>query len=944
MLILLALGSSIPISYGICGGNLNGYLYDATPIMANPVLKFPDSKGEYEYYVKICQDLEKTDISDPNQKQFGANAMRRRIKDNKYESIGFHDTQTYDYKVEKNPKDGFIIKTIAQSLDPESEVRLYNFVIEVQCTNDTSTEIYGEPMIWSLDEQLFVTLSYKNIYGCPKETTPPTPQPTPDPKCEKLYRSTLVYPYGINISLANMNYGPHGYPVVIDKNTFAIIQPCGETECPSEMTCSGASRSGIWVCEYVSSTPHEVCKAYGTIPSEIETLHEDPDEGVHIEYSMSNTQTKVDLSCDFQIRDSVYIQKASWDEISTLSLVLRTTHACAQPLITPNYTMCKAHLSDPTHEFDFDLTKYNKENGYTFRVDIPKWNRTKDNTFIVYQPCDPLLCPGTICPDATGGTLWLCYENYDKTSVCYDYGLYDEKINIELFSYGSVYQGVSVAYDGTQDRDTHFRYICDKSVPAGEVRFNDTVNIMSPFDDLSLVAYTSDICFDPLPTKTPVPTISPMPTKSQTPTKQPGPTPWVPPVPQPTKSPVPPSNPQQIAYTSNGTHSIQFDTKNIDIKSSVTIKNSATSDSTPMEVYLHPFRDSGCPDGKTCPYSEFPTASAYGCWKVNNIDTCYPLMLSRYGFTTSLIGSNLESGAKLTTNGMYAASLYLNAKCDQSVSGYAIDNDAIWSSPDSFTLNLRSSQACPSAQVTPIFPTPPPQPTEQPGPLPSTFVHEGRVYYDLETFSKIEMLHMKFSADMPNHNAKANQIVDFYYHPTQLLECPSKDNCTSQQATAWKCWDSTEIANQKVCVAIADLRYGLELNQDDFQYEGGYASYRLVVNAQCDPDFIELQVEGTATETINREVNVFVRHKTFCPGSFTKSTTGGAIFLLIVFGGFSLYIIVGSMYKFIREGKVAIPNEIFWMEFALYVQTGFRFITCRPITSLGASADAYQQI
>lgn len=116
----------------------------------------------------------------------------------------------------------------------------------------------------------------QTVYGCPTNTSLPTPTPTvsPYPQSEYIFYDPDDSHYGLQFSLYDLNGGPHGIRVPLQiRNVpgerILFYQPFERTECPG-VTCD-ETFSSAWVClENLSS-----CYSHGDFDPRLNvTLHD----------------------------------------------------------------------------------------------------------------------------------------------------------------------------------------------------------------------------------------------------------------------------------------------------------------------------------------------------------------------------------------------------------------------------------------------------------------------------------------------------------------------------------------------------------------------------------------------------------------------------------------------------------------------------------------------
>ena len=919
-----------PVEYLRCGVNWNGVKYDVSKIAElNQTFEFTDETNDYHYYVSLCDDLKQMPLG--VDAQFGVNGIRMNVDTKFYEPIAFHDTQTYDLFDGTDPESGFVIRTAAQATDPESKFKFYYLTFVFMPGENASVEP-SSTFMFEDEEILNIAIQFETSYAKPTKVDPPPAPPLP-PTCKKLWNSDKVYPYGIFLNLDDLAFGPHGYPVTFDddKDTIALYQPCGYSKCPTDFDCGNYTTASAWVCNRSMK-----CEGFSQPKVDFKMLHEDPDEGIRVDYQgLDDNTVTVDTLCDFELRSGlVYINSADLKDPSTLHIRMHSNSACMQPLEQVQPTGCQAHLNDSQYAVDVDLTKYNQDDGWRFDVTNEKFNASKH--WAVVQPCAALGCPGDDCGDSTGATVWLCENNADGSSKCLDYGLFRNSVTVESYLPTTISKGISINYKGSNNRNTHIRLQCNWTGTPGELAFSS--NLDSQSGGISLYAYSRDVCVGPEPK--PVPTQTPSPTPSQTLTpgpETPTPTPagWYPPEPQPTQSPKPIGQTQPTIYIANETHSIMADLMDFTYSKDVTIKYGTQKASAKLQFY--PFNSKN-PPAQYQPKGLY-SADAWLCWESN----CYPMMKgTEYGISYNNKSRNLQS-VTFTANSFFDTVFEVTVKCNENAKNPVSDQIVNFDGNNKYSITTEWSQICPRTEIQPVFPPEPVTPTPAPAPQPYPISYADEEYsYDFSNLGQ-STVSMRVQVGL------SYEDTVFSFDPDGLIECPIGSECRGvEKATAWKCWEDA-VTKKMSCLALADVRYAPQsITASSVVYNGGYGGYQLEMMLNCNPDASDnnYTLSEVAFEE-NEYVTVNLFSKAFCTGRGIKrnSATGGAVFLLILILISISYIIIGVTYNFIKHGVIAIPGQGFFNEFASCVATGFSYVICRKqIVNVGQASATYDTI
>ena len=898
-----------------CGFNYNGNLFDVSEIAKlGKVFIFNDTHSDYTYYVRLCDDLTDEQYPPTARKQFGVNGVRVNLQTNFTEPIAFHDTQEYDLS-ETRPEEGFIIQTSAQTSDPETTFPFITVTFMFTPGEENSTEPVTYQFFEEDDHHFNVLLIFVTAYAKPQKAEIP-PDPVLPPTCKQVYYSNMVYPFGISLNLADLNYGPHGFPITFDDDpdTIALYQPCGFSTCPTDFDCLDYKTASAWKCNRSM-----ICEGFSTPKVEFNLLKEDIDEGFRLTYEkQDDNNIIVDTVCDFDLSENEFRFEASkMYNHSSMHFRIHSGIACMQALENNNPNQCKATLNDTMYSLDLDLSNYNKEDGIQFDVYNSKWGSIKH--WIVAQPCGPLVCPGDNCPNSTGATIYLCQENADKSTLCYDYGLYRNPVDIEIYR-SSLDNGVLWQYQGNNDRSSEIRVTCNWDLKKGELQFENRLSYEGD-NKILLWAQTRDVCVG----KEPVPEPTPAPTPTTVP---------YPPIPEPTKSPQPVGQTYPTVYVNNNTHSIIFDLQEFQWQKKMDI--SIYFASREGEVLSSPFNPKRCPNGYHC--QGLNRADFWLCWLGN----CYPMMLGNTnGINYSSQGGKM-TGVYVTSNGYYDTKLTLSISCDEEVmkknSGeIEVIGDVSFDGDNGYTIYTTWSKACPRKEIYPDFPEPvsPLTPTPTPNPAPLDIQYYDREYgfsfsdFNSQTRKKtIENMIFHITGDTYQN---ASLIID----PIGSIKCPDNAECAGvEYASAWKCWKDV-ITKEPKCASLADSRYETkQITYSQIEYSSGYNGYDLILNLNCNEDIDpkEYNISQSATEdTTKNTVYMLMSSSAFCKGrgiSINK-VTGGAVFLFIVFIVTFSYIVGGILYNFFTIGKIEIPHLRFWTAFYLYFCAGFYAATCR---------------
>ena len=552
------------------------------------------------------------------------------------------------------------------------------------------------------------------------------------------------------------------------------------------------------------------------------------------------------------------------------------------------------------------------------------------------QPCDALPCPGDICPDSTGATIWVCHDNMDGTNVCYDYGLFRNLPEIEKFSM-HLSQGVSVTYKGTDDRNTHLKITCNKELPKGQLVFSPKIGI-SHGDDISLYAQSSDVCVEEPPTMTPQPTVSPMPTA--TPGPQPG---WAPPMPNARTQPVSPGITDPLVQASNGTHQVSFDLRSLTLEDGAMEVTKGT-DRAPFKLRLHPFELRGAPEGWGEETPSGVQGDGWACFtpRGGSGPKCLPVMVGpQNGYDLRAPTHGQIRTVTASFEGYFDTRFEINFQCSKDP--FALEGSVQFDGQRVYTATVKGSGACPQPISEPVFPPPPPSETPKPAEKDFEIAFEDDYHsYDLSKYGDITK-----RVYLRAEDADGIQAVDILLNPHTETACPAGAYCGGvERASAFKCWTGAA-DGKRYCLPIASTKYRPSvLNASMIVYEGGYAGYRTRLSLKCGRDTAGIAIAGVGSESADRVVSLEAISSDFCivPGGTRRPTTPGAVFLAIVLVGGIAYVAAGALWNFVRGGVVALPQAAFWAEVGESVVEAFNAMTCHLLHRAGVHKTEYSNI
>lgn len=447
------------------------------------------------------------------------------------------------------------------------------------------------------------------------------------------------------------------------------------------------------------------------------------------------------------------------------------------------------------------------------------------------------------------------------------------------------------------------------------------------------------------------------------------------PVPTPTPTPWPPSCRYIDRYTIHPAFGVDIDLAYLN-GGPYGVRVPVTWKGKDYLIFFQPCERSTCPIGFTCPTDTW--SSVWFCEKEGSRTCDSHGLANAHDTYISLIDPLDEtSGIKVElyhgTERNTSTTLYLNCNSVWP-EGHIKFTEEVVKEDMSIVLNGSTKEACPTA-----LPTPAP-----PGP--------GSNCSWSDTSERGEKVSMSL-ANLNNGTSgwltdvtiqmypKLNKLM---YQPCQGMFCPDDTFCDGDEdATVWLCtWDGGQIT-AKECIGYGlyggDMSVHFKNPQSAregvvVQYRGNnnrFAEVTYVCNPALGPGEIKIQPMGTLQRST---LSITVEAASACPISGptpepspstsptvkpTPSPTtgptpeptptptpvpvdvkmsGGSVFMVALIGGFVLYISIGVMVAFLKEGSPALPNAGFWNEVAECIKYA---LTCGRCQS---EANSYKAI
>ena len=564
---------------------------------------------------------------------------------------------------------------------------------------------------------------------------------------------------------------------------------------------------------------------------------------------------------------------------------------------------------------EFDLSELNDGPG--------GWIVPTNKNTLFYQPCERMECPKEHYSCSTQySSVWLCD---DESKTCEDYGTVDAEMSVSLSS-DDLNDGVTVSLKNNgKDKTAVIKLKGKSDLVQGSILF-DEASISS--NNIQISGVSESLTIKDIRDKF----VPPTPTKGAT----------------PTPTPVPSQNPfffffNETSYVSMNLSSLEKQEIEGDI--SVTTGKLAGAD---MHWIVSPWTLKDCPAKFTCPIDK--EANIWGCYD----NKCYNYGSKFYGIKGT--SSNFVS---LIYGGIYEFQTKLMFSCDQSTASIdfsAKDGLFVENQAKEYVLNVKSKHACAQEFVEYI-----PKPTVTPEPDPKVRIDkklqsnavDGKIteldLTRLDTISGISAL---------SHYSGYERAL-IYYSPSKRVECPKQYTCnTETSANIWKCYNES---GKSTCYAFGDEKYGLNIttsaansvlpDQYVASYKGGEGGSSSKVKFVCNESqtlssgfLSSYDEEKTNDDAIAFTIGTYqvCSHAIDTPQSTDGSSVSvGAVFLCMIFGGFAIYFGFGTLIIFLCSScaYTRIPNEGFWVEFAIDVKTGFLFLTTceRPYHELSDS-------
>jgi hypothetical protein len=689
----------------------------------------------------------------------------------------------------------------------------------------------------------------------------------------------------------------------------------------------------------------------------------------------NNRSTRIYLTCDESYPDgSILVDWGrSQASASLLTIYGSATEFCARVYPTPmpvvgcdlfhnetgwNYTQ------DATNVWTLDLKLSDYDNATQWNG-TQYWNFTLtrrqpdlDSYDALYSPCGATVsCPlGYDCDGDGEANLYLCERpTTAHIGFCTAYGLPKFDITASLL-YDNMFEGVVIQYRARHTRHAHVHWRCSNTTEPGR---------LDPRELLAM--YESQIAFEVYALEACVAGHGPTPSPSP---RYPPRTPSPPAAPSPT----PIASPNPIRVLSNATHYIAVDLQTLQGPWPLEMYQTVMAYGYPSEINTYWYAWDGvecssamgrCSGGiDDLPWNG--TANLFECWVTDDYERyCHPVATKWMpGYNVSSIRQfDLDSGITIFYPGTWGTHMKITITCDPSGQrdDIGIDKDSVifwW--PDSngqeFAFETASLVACPQhfvPQPTPTAPRPSPSPNVTMQYLVDMIGPDGKEH-------RLDLRDLKTNTGSVILGYGDNFYrAEIHYSPWDLVGCPDGSDCGTYQSDLANVWNCVGESLQD-CFPIGDKSYGVNLSfwvESDpmsnimARYEGGAGRFHVVFQFSCDPLLAPHEVTfspvGAQMPPFMGSTTVFVdlavadvcpqnpipsdsptpsipfptgeqspspSPQSSPPPPERKKTTGGPIFLIIVFVLAVGYFGVGALIIYFTTGTLAIPNEAFWLE------------------------------
>ena len=915
------------------------------------------------FFLKLCDQILESEIPQyTDTTRLGANALRCNASTHTcWEMSSIYDFE-WTPKLEHNLSWGLIWESNGEPNYMGGD-EWEDWEVEFEFLCDPTNESIEPEWIFDITKHdPRIVLKWHNKMSCgQKALYPATPTPGPwNPDTDLMFRDPQDRQRAIKIDMKDVSNGRYGVFAPIDfgsEKRWLFFHPsdrimaCPGTECDADY-------SSAWVCKDngdVEDPEVTSCVSYGTIDQDTKyDLLNDHDiyDGFYYSFDTKSTTNQKFFQLNVKC-DNVYpaghllVQKTEFQgDMSHLTVWAEAKDACPRTVPTPSpATGCHVKYTDGGYTLDLDLSKYGRTHENPYNISVRRRGEIISNLsyWLLYTPCDHMLCPdGYDCGGDEDAYVWLCEQGQPmpgKQFFCSGYGLAENNMSFEL-SQSYIFAGVDVTMTGDNKLSSIAHWKCDNTLGETEVKFEDYVLVRGNsimFD----VAAKAACATGSGPTPTPPARVFP-----RKPVLGTTPTPW----------PMPSPNP--IGLVHNATHYIIVNLEQLqerqplDIDQEITIRGKNTTTHTVWSSW----KQVDCPQGWNC--GSFQKANLWQCWFDENWDHyCHPVA-DKYvpGFNVTEKGKagNLESGISIVYEGQLGVNMEIVAICDPNTTnrGLPIGNSRVFYHDTrenaEWVFTTETNLACPKAFDPPPVPTAPRQ--DPPSGAKQTTWLRDRVNGHLLNLDLNKMQSVVEPLVIGAPTGYGYHRAEIHFSPINLIGCPKNRHCgnySNDKANVWKCVGDT----LETCYPVGDRRYGLSMEISDetneyagisANYEGGAGKYQIHFNFQCNETipYGNIEFDETGVETPGHVMVVFAHTRHVCPGD-AKPSSGGGIFLIIVFSLIVGYFGVGTLIVYVIKGVVELPFQAFWTE--VWLSLTYIASTCKPPAS-NTGAVSYDKI
>ncbi|OHT17154.1 hypothetical protein TRFO_12685 [Tritrichomonas foetus] len=965
---LRGLGASYPIDRDLCMANLNGYKYNFLTLNSR-VFTFKPGNEDFTYYISLCKELTPNVVPVPAGSTFDfSDVFVARCNGSLCQALITENSWDWRY-LNANEKDNGVNYFAIGEPFKNAPDTYFSFDIEVQATCDrSSTEGPNVSVKYIYDNidnnEALLQMKFSSEYGCADIVTPPTPTPSPfKPNCDYTDRFDNMTDFGVDIHLTDMNGGPWGVRSVNlslgagKSDTILFYQPCERMECPPGYRCGSEKYSSAWLC---NDQNQHTCESYGIIDgngkSFIEPAFNDLLDGLNLTYAHGEENKSITflLKCDNIMPKNHFLFNPQVEKNgNNLVVNVRAGNSCPQVIPDPtpqpdSHCVFNRTQSEQKSTVFLNLTAHDKADQKGWISDVTWYNSGKKTGKLYYEPCDNAVCPrDAFCEGDEDATIFLCEDGPDGKPDCIAYGLLENRISMNFENFYDVTEGVRVDYTADLQRTANVNWRCDKTLADNIIRMPDTVQLIK--NSLSFDVYSKAACGSGNPTPRP-PYHPPKPTKPT----------------EPTPTPQPSVNPTDI-YVINDTHYILTPLQSYQqqpFKGELNLMGPHPQLEGKVYCEFHPWQLIPCPSHLGYECSAGHTESNFwACWTEDD-GSKYCHSIGDVRILNEMEPRNPKNpdlGVDLHFGGVWDMDVHFDIECDPFEDNYSIPFDQATIlrfqqggllKKQFFTTYLDSGAVCPRKFESIPIPAKTAYQTPAPGYKPeytyeSITNQDGKyikidlaglpVYYDeLITLG----LHPKFQRNL------------YRYYPVTPGAAPEGyqilDEDNDRTANVWRCFNSSD--GRKVCHTAGDSTVNLIyqiINESNLlsgvslNYEGGYGGYQthiqLICNESVPAGRIDFDDVGRLI-TSQKSPIIFAHTSMACPidspyppydPTNRGVITGGSIFLTIVVVISVLYLTIGVLINFIKDGVISIPNSEFWQEVGQCIHAAVIFIgTC----------------